>query len=252
MHSICYIDTDNISHRRVSAVLDYLTEDANLNILSRKAFGDFWKVESNWKDVCIENNIIPKFSQFINGRKNSTDMTLMLDAHTDLLKNQCIDVFVIFSNDADFVPITMEIQYYGKQVWVVGHRNRISDSLLKICNKFIDININNDNVQINEKSNIIPNNVNATTHSNLNENIDETNKKTIKNLNEFLDDLFKKNKVNSMRLSIVRMLPIFRIGNLNPKLYGDIRFISFIKRYIRKPYYIQYKSCGSDAWIIKE
>ena len=28
---------------------------------------------------------------------------------------------------------------------------------------------------MNKKSNIIPNNVNATTHSNLNENIDETN-----------------------------------------------------------------------------
>lgn len=241
MKSICYIDTDNISYKRVSSVLDYLYEDENLNILSRKAYGDFWKIESSWKNVCIENNIIPRFSQFINGRKNSTDMTLMLDVHTDLLQNSCIEVFVIFSNDADFVPISMEIQYFGKQVWVVGHRNRISNSLLKVCNKFIDININYENSSLN----------NIPIHINQN-NCEEINNKIIKNLNESLDEIFNNNTTNSMRLSIIRMLPIFKTGSLNHKLYGDTRFISFIKKYIRKPYYINYKSSGSDAWIVKK
>jgi len=218
MKAICYIDSDNSEAKKILPILDYLSEDENLTIMSRKAYGDFWN-NVNWKEVCLRNNIIPVFSKSHSGTKNSTDMKLVIDAHTDLLQNNCIEVFVIFSNDSDFVPISMEIQYYGKEVWIVGHKNNVSKSLLKLCNKFIDIDLGN-----------IHNNV-------------------TKKLNDNLNLIFYADKKN-IRLSVIRMLPQFTTGDLNPKLFGYSKFISFIRKYIQHPYYIEMKT-NNDAWICK-
>ena len=62
-NAICYIVSDNSEAKKIQGVIDYLSEDCNLNILSKKAYGDFWsECLKGWKDTCLEHNIIPIFT----------------------------------------------------------------------------------------------------------------------------------------------------------------------------------------------
>ena len=254
MKAACYFDADNTEYKRILPILNHLVEYENLIIISRKAYGDFWSEQlAPWRKVCKKNNIIPCFSIIGNGKKNSTDMTLMLDAHSDLIENPNIEVFVIFSDDADFIPITIKLQYYGKEVWVVGHQKNISSNLLKLCNKFIDININsqsNVSTPISDNEYYSDDNNEPSKKRKLEEPIEVSELKD--KISSILNEIFENECVSSMRLSIIKMYPEFEQGYLNNKLYGYGKFQTFMKEFISDDFIIETKnSKNSDVWVSK-
>lgn len=255
MKAACYFDADNTEYKRILPILNHLVEYENLIIISRKAYGDFWSEQlAPWRKVCKKNNIIPCFSIIGNGKKNSTDMTLMLDAHSDLIENPNIEVFVIFSDDADFIPITIKLQYYGKEVWVVGHQKNISSNLLKLCNKFIDININSHSdvsTPISDNEYYSDDNNEPSKKRKLEEPIEIGELKN--KINITLNEIFESECVSSMRLSIIKMYPEFEHGYLNNKLYGYSKFQIFMREFISDDFIIETKnSKNSDVWISKK
>ena len=255
MKAACYFDADNTEYKRILPILNHLVEYENLTIISRKAYGDFWSEKlAPWRKVCKKNNIIPCFSIIGNGKKNSTDMTLMLDAHSDLIENPNIEVFVIFSDDADFIPITIKLQYYGKEVWVVGHQKNVSSNLLKLCNKFIDININSQSdvsTPISDNEYYSDDNNELSKKRKLEEPIEIGELKN--KINITLNEIFESECVSSMRLSIIKMYPEFEHGYLNNKLYGYNKFQIFMREFISDDFIIETKnSKNSDVWISKK
>ena len=108
MHTIIYIDNDNIQYVKYESIFNSIFKDNNT----------FFKIFINKHDFSkINENAINKHKFIVcnNNGKNSLDISLTIECIKDLLNNKNIDKFVIVSNDSDFIPLCKEIKECGKQ-----------------------------------------------------------------------------------------------------------------------------------------
>lgn len=94
------------------------------------------------------------------GMKNATDIKMTIEAMR-LLENECIDTFVIASNDSDFSAVVDYLKFRGRYIIGVSTKD-ISAQYKKRFDRFIDLNVminhtnaketkfNDKNPQINE------------------------------------------------------------------------------------------------------
>mgnify|MGYP000112213712 CR=1 FL=1 len=135
------IDSDNISYRNVGNVLNKLKNYGEITL--KRAYGDFTIHEDcpgskkGWKEFCNRNAInMIQTSQYREG-KNTTDITLTIQAMT-MLYSDLYDGFCIISSDSDFTPLVMALKERNKKVYIVGNKQTPSP-LKKACNQFISI-----------------------------------------------------------------------------------------------------------------
>ena len=128
------IDSDNISHSKIAAIVAELSRYGTANI--RRAYGD-WASSGlkGWKEKLLGFAIKPiqQFS-YSNG-KNATDIALVIDA-MELLYTQDLDAFCIVSSDADFTPLVMQIRANGHDVYGFGER-KTPEPFVNACTTFL-------------------------------------------------------------------------------------------------------------------
>ncbi len=127
------IDTDNISFKYISAIMDEMTRHGVVTY--RRAYGDWTSTHAKgWKTKLVENSITP-MQQFSNTvGKNATDSTLIIDA-MDILYTGNVDGFCIVSSDGDFTRLAIRLRESGMVVVGMGEE-KTPRSFRTACSQF--------------------------------------------------------------------------------------------------------------------
>lgn len=130
------IDSDNISAKYLSGILDELTQYGVTTY--RRIYGDFTSPSNaKWSDKLLEKSITP-IQQFSNtSGKNATDSALIIDA-MDLLYNADVDIFCIVSSDSDFTRLASRLRESGRMIIGMGEK-KTPDSFRAACTVFTEL-----------------------------------------------------------------------------------------------------------------
>lgn len=127
------IDSDNISSKYISAVMDEMTKHGITTY--RRLYGDWTSTHAkSWKNQLAENSITP-IQQFSNTvGKNATDSALIIDA-MDILYTGNVDGFCIVSSDGDFTRLASRLRESGMMVIGMGEE-KTPRSFRAACSQF--------------------------------------------------------------------------------------------------------------------
>lgn len=128
------IDADNTSPRHAHALF---AEIASLGEASvRRCYGDFSSQQmAGWNRVQAEHGLVPLHSPANTIGKNSSDISLVIDA-MDLMHTGRFDGFVLVSSDSDFTRLASRIREQGLDVYGIGQK-KTPDAFRKACKRFI-------------------------------------------------------------------------------------------------------------------
>jgi len=132
------IDSDNISSKYITSILDEMTKYGVVTY--KRIYGDWTSTQATkWKKELMENSITP-IQQFSNTvGKNATDSTLIIDA-MDILYTHSVDGFCIVSSDGDFTRLASRLRESGMQVIGMGE-NKTPRSFRAACTVFTDLEL---------------------------------------------------------------------------------------------------------------
>src|SRR5690606_23322261 len=101
-----------------------------------RIYGDFSDSRlRSWADILARHAILP-FQQFAyTTGKNSTDITLVIDA-MDLLHSGRFDGFCLVSSDSDFTRLAARIREQGVDVYGIGQQ-KTPEAFRQACTRFI-------------------------------------------------------------------------------------------------------------------
>ncbi|MDO4754353.1 MAG: NYN domain-containing protein, partial [Bacillota bacterium] len=127
------IDADNVSAKYVKSILDEVIKYGTATV--KRIYGDWTKPHSaKWKDVLLQNSIIPVQQYSYTTGKNSSDAALIIDA-MDILYSKVVNGFCIVSSDSDFTRLVARIRQEGFFVLGMGEQ-KTAEPFIKACDKF--------------------------------------------------------------------------------------------------------------------
>ena len=128
------IDADNASSRIAPGLFEEIAKIGEASV--RRIYGDFSSARlTGWADILAHYAIIPQHQIAYTTGKNSSDITLVIDA-MDLLHSGRFDGFCLVSSDSDFTRLASRIREDGLQVIGVGEK-KTPESLRNVCNRFL-------------------------------------------------------------------------------------------------------------------
>lgn len=140
MNIIVYIDGDNFSFKNYENLISVVKSENKDNdvYIIPKIFGDFCSTSlKNWDKACskLGGRIfhIPKIKN-----KNVTDHFIIVEAMNDLLTTDN-EIFILASDDVDFIPLYQAIRNRKKQVWQISQNIEESIITAPFINKKISL-----------------------------------------------------------------------------------------------------------------
>ena len=132
------IDGDNIPSAYVKEMLEEIAKYGNPTI--KRIYGDWTKPHlTKWKNILLENAIIPVQQYGYTTGKNSTDSAMIIDA-MDILYSEKVNGFCLISSDSDFTRLATRLREAGMMVFGIGEK-KTPDPFIVACDKFIYIEI---------------------------------------------------------------------------------------------------------------
>lgn len=132
------IDSDNVSPKNVKGMMDEIAKYGNITI--KRIYGDLTQPNKNgWKNVLLENAIIPIQQYSYTTGKNSTDSAMIIDA-MDILHSDKTDGFCLVSSDSDFTRLAMCLREAGKLVVGMGAK-ATPKPFISACNVFVHLEV---------------------------------------------------------------------------------------------------------------
>jgi len=106
----------------------------------KRIYGD-WAQDSmdSWKDLLLENAIIPIQQYSYTKGKNSSDFALVIDA-MDILYDGQVEGFVLVSSDSDFTRLALRLREAGKTVYGIGEY-KTPMPFIRACDKFTYVEV---------------------------------------------------------------------------------------------------------------
>ncbi|MCX4319494.1 MAG: NYN domain-containing protein, partial [Lachnospiraceae bacterium] len=137
-HYAVLIDSDNVSARYITAILDEMTKYGTITY--KRIYGDWTSNQaSKWREELLANSITP-IQQFCNtAGKNATDSALIIDA-MDILYTGHVDGFCIVSSDSDFTKLASRLRESGMDVIGMGE-TKTPKSFKAACSVFTNLEI---------------------------------------------------------------------------------------------------------------
>jgi hypothetical protein len=128
------IDADNTPARLAGEIF---AEIAGLGEAAvRRVYGDFTSSQMvGWTKVQAEHGLVPHHSPAHTVGKNSSDISLVIDA-MDLLLSGRFGGFVLVSSDSDFTRLASRVREQGLDVYGIGQK-QTPESFRKACKRFI-------------------------------------------------------------------------------------------------------------------
>ncbi|MCB1374642.1 MAG: NYN domain-containing protein [Rhodobacteraceae bacterium] len=128
------IDADNTSPKIADALFDEVARIGEASL--RRIYGDFSKGQlAGWEKVLARHAILAQQQFAYTTGKNSTDITLVIDA-MDLLHSGRFDGFCLVSSDSDFTRLAARIREQGVDVYGIGQQ-KTPESFRQACTRFI-------------------------------------------------------------------------------------------------------------------
>ena len=128
------IDADNTSPRHAGAIFEEIASLGEASV--RRCYGDFSSTQmSGWNKVQSEHGLVPLHSPAYTVGKNSSDISLVIDA-MDLLHTGRFDGFVLVSSDSDFTRLASRIREQGLDVYGIGQQ-KTPEAFRRVCKRFI-------------------------------------------------------------------------------------------------------------------
>lgn len=128
------IDADNTSPKVADPLFEEVAKIGEASL--RRIYGDFSKGQlAGWEKVLARHAILPTQQFAYTTGKNSTDITLVIDA-MDLLHSGRFDGFCLVSSDSDFTRLAARIREQGVDVFGIGRQNT-PESFRQACTRFI-------------------------------------------------------------------------------------------------------------------
>ena len=127
------IDADNVSDKYIKIIVD---EVANIGIATyKRIYGDWTSARlSSWKNVLLEDSIIPIQQYSYTTGKNATDSAMIIDA-MDILYSGNVEGFCLVSSDSDFTKLAQRLRESGMFVLGMGEQKTPS-SFRVACDAF--------------------------------------------------------------------------------------------------------------------
>lgn len=146
------IDADNISDKYMKVILD---ETANNGVATyKRIYGDWTSPRlASWKNVLLDNSIIPMQQYSYTFGKSSTDSAMIIDA-MDILYSGNVDGFCIVSSDSDFTRLAARLRESGMQVIGMGEE-KTPKPFISACNQFKYLDLLYSNQQKQEKEEVL-------------------------------------------------------------------------------------------------
>jgi hypothetical protein len=128
------IDADNTSPKVADGLFDEVAKIGEASL--RRIYGDFSKgQQAGWEKVLARHAILPQQQFAYTTGKNSTDITLVIDA-MDLLHSGRFDGFCLVSSDSDFTRLAARIREQGVDVYGIGQA-KTPEAFRQACTRFI-------------------------------------------------------------------------------------------------------------------
>ncbi len=173
------IDGDNIPSAYVKEMMEEIAKYGNPTI--KRIYGDWTNPTlTKWKNVLLENAIIPIQQYSYTTGKNSTDSAMIIDA-MDILYSGKVNGFCLVTSDSDFTRLATRLREAGMKVIGIGEK-KTPNPFIVACDKFIYIEILKNN---NEEAE-------SDTHKNKSlekTNFDKITPKVIKLISSTISDL---------------------------------------------------------------
>lgn len=129
------IDGDNASPKKIDLVFEELNTIGE--IIIKRVYGDFSRQNlHSWKNVANKHGIKPIHGFNHTKGKNSTDISLIIDA-MDIIYKFDFDILCIVSSDCDFTNLINRAKQGGKYTIGVGKQNSCNP-YREACDKFIE------------------------------------------------------------------------------------------------------------------
>ena len=135
-HYAVLIDSDNVSARYITAILDEMTKYGTITY--KRIYGDWTSNQaSKWREELLANSITP-IQQFCNtAGKNATDSAMIIDA-MDILYTGNVEGFCIVSSDSDFTRLASRLRESGMEVIGMGEE-KTPRSFRVACTRFVNL-----------------------------------------------------------------------------------------------------------------
>ncbi|MCH5337730.1 MAG: NYN domain-containing protein [Acetatifactor sp.] len=131
------IDADNISSKYAATIFEELDKYGLCSY--RRIYGN-WSKGNGWNEgVLLEHSIMPVQQFSYTTGKNSTDMTMVIDAMDILYKNK-VQGFCLVTSDSDFTRLAMRLREENMFVLGMGE-SKTPLALTRACNRFIHLNL---------------------------------------------------------------------------------------------------------------
>lgn len=132
------IDAENVPRTAIREIMAECVKYGTPTV--KRIYGD-WARDSmdSWKDLLLENAIIPIQQYSYTTGKNSSDIALVIDAMDILYDNQ-VEGFVLVSSDSDFTRLALRLREAGKTVYGIGEQ-KTPMPFIRACDKFIYVEV---------------------------------------------------------------------------------------------------------------
>lgn len=128
------IDADNTSPRYAGAIFEEIAALGEASV--RRCYGDFSSQQmAGWNKVQSEHGLVPLHSPAYTVGKNSSDISLVIDA-MDLMHTGRFHGFVLVSSDSDFTRLASRIREQGLDVYGIGQQ-KTPEAFRRVCKRFI-------------------------------------------------------------------------------------------------------------------
>jgi hypothetical protein len=128
------IDADNTSPKFAGAIFEEIATLGEASV--RRCYGDFSSQQmAGWNKVQAEHGLVPLHSPAYTVGKNSSDISLVIDA-MDLMHTGRFDGFVLVSSDSDFTRLASRVREQGLDVYGIG-QHKTPEAFRKVCKRFI-------------------------------------------------------------------------------------------------------------------
>jgi uncharacterized LabA/DUF88 family protein len=141
------IDGDNIPSANVKGMMEEIAKYGNPTI--KRIYADWTKpIVSRWKNILLENAIVPVQQYGYTVGKNATDSAMIIDA-MDILYSEKVNGFCLVSSDSDFTRLATRLREAGMKVFGIGEK-KTPEPFIVACDKFIYLEILKNNSEESE------------------------------------------------------------------------------------------------------
>lgn len=110
--AILLIDGDNIAGGMGDSIYETAKEYGRVS--ETHLFANFKSLDSEWPPAAYRHAMVIHHLPVIISKKNTTDIGLTIEAMSKLYTSPETEVYIIASNDTDFMPLAAEIRRQGK------------------------------------------------------------------------------------------------------------------------------------------